>query len=93
MFSWLFDSDGLFLDSFSTHLCLGCLSVMCFGLFVDSFSFDCGLSGLSMDNLVYWMCCLNYLRLFVMHLQGGFSMLILSCLFIVVSFCGGLFVV
>ena len=93
MFSWLFDSDGLFLDSFSTHLCLGCLSVMCFGLFVDSFSFDCGLSGLSMDNLVYWMCSLNYLRLFMMHLQGGFSMFILRFLFIVVSFCGGIFVV
>ena len=93
MFSWLFDSDGLFLDSFSAHLCLGCLGVMCFGLFVDGFSFDWGLSGLSMDSLVYWMCSLNYLRLFVMHLQGGFSMLILSCLFIVVSFRGGLFVV
>ena len=93
MFSWLFDSDGLFLDSFSFHLCLECLSVMCFGLFVDGFSFDWGLSGLSMDSLVYWMCSLNYLRLFVMHLQRGFSMLIFSCLFIVVNFRGGLFVV
>ena len=93
MFSWLFDSDGLFLDSFSFHLCLEWLSVKCFGLLVDGFSFDWGLSGLSMDSLVNWMCSLNYLRLFVMHLQGGLSMLILSCLFIVVNFCGGLFVV